>query len=366
MSRNISELPFTEITERVGSLSRSPDNVNPKIRGVIQDVYLREITSKFDWNFLLASSSITTFQEEKTGNATMNTGDTTVLFSGAVIDSSMTGRKIKFSGNDVVYDFIFVNSTTGTIRPSFQGSSNASGSAFSIFQPIFTLASDFDRFPKGGGIYKWSGGKKEVLSEESYQEYSEKYESSPSTPKNIRLCSVDSLGCQQFEFRPAPNQARVYGYDYFRKQRPLMETSAGTITIVASAASVSGTNTKFTEACTGDYLRVNAFGTNDDSMWYRINNIGADNSLTLNTQFANSGVTNASYIISRAPEMPTKLHAAVLYGALRHLTLDQNDDSAIFYNQKMAEVLTDGKTLYVSRVYSQTVKTIAEEYTYRY
>ena len=370
MAKNISEIPVTEIVERVKSLGRAGRNTDSKIRGVAQDVYLREIPSKFDWNFLLVSSGLTTIAQYNNGTASINTGATAVTFSSAVvITASMVGRKFNISGDSVIYEITSMSSTTScTITPPYQATQNASNQSYSIFQPNYALARDFERFPKPGGIYRQSGSEKKVLEEYQYRPYLDNYRNTPTTPEKCRLVSQDTAGNQIVELIPAPSVAENMGYDYFKQLRPLAETTAGTISsIQANATTIFGnTNTRFTEATTGDWFRVDALGTGADSQWYRILAISNDSSLTLATAFANTAITSsASYTIARAPEMPARMHIAVVYGALRSLELDQTDENYIFYHTQYAQVMSDSKRIYVSRPYNQEVTGIHEDYLYR-
>lgn len=367
MAKNISEIPYTEIVERGMALARVPDNARGKFRGVVQDVYVREIPTKYDWKFLEAESSITTTGEYKSGNININTGSVAATFSSDVsLTSGFTGRRLKVYGNDVVYGVTFSNTTAATLAPSFQGVNNASAASYTIFQPVYALASDFDRFLTDGGIDKWISGKRETIREESNQEFAVKRSATPSIPEVLKFVGVDTAGNSLIELAPPPRDARNYSYTYIRKLFPMIETTAGSVTIAAGATSVTGdTNSRFNEATTGDWLRIDAFGTSQDSTWYPIIAIAHDSSLTLGRAFATSGVANALYTISRAPEMPARMHPAVLFGALRNILLDQADENAAFYNLKMAEVLSDGKRIYVSRPFSQEIHSVAEEYQYR-
>lgn len=365
MAKNIEFIPYTELQERILHLGRIPENSKGIVRGIIQDMYVRDIPSKYDWTFLFASSSIISIEEKKTGTCSVNTGSTTVSFSGTTITTDMTGRKIKITGNDAVYDFTYLDSTGGTLNPPFTGDANASGNSYSIYQPKYALAGDFDRLPKDGGVYKWIGGRKEVLKEEYYQEYMDNYQASPGDPETIRLSDFDTAGCQTIEFRPAPSKEKVYGYDYLRTVKPLKESSDGTVTISANGTTVTGsTSCRFTEMNTGDYIRINAFGEGEDSSWYRVNNISHNSSMTIST-FANSGVTNTNYVISSIPQYPAKLQPAIMYGTLTQVAVDQNDDSIPLYNIKYAEVMSDSKRLYVTRTYSKQIPSLAEDYMYR-
>lgn len=367
MAKNIAEIPYTEIVERTMALGRVPDNTISKVRGIVQDVYVREVQTKYDWNYLIAESSITTTAQYNAGNITINTGATAATFSSdSVLDASFTGRRIKIFGNDAVYGVSFSNTTAATLAPSFQGIANVSAASYAIYQPFYALATDFDRFLTDGGIDKWQAGKREAIKETSYPEFALKRSATPSTPEVLRFIGMDTAGNSVIELAPPPRDSRNYAYSYIRKLSPLMDTTAGTVTISAKAQTVTGdTSCRFTEATTGDWLRIDSFGKGQDSSWYRIIAIAHDSSLTLQSLFANSGVTNASYTIARAPEMPARMQPAVLYGTLRNILLDQSDENALYYNIKMAEVLSDGKRIYVNRPFSQDIHSIAEDYNYR-
>jgi len=374
MSKNQAVTPYTELVERVMSLGRVNPNAIEKVRGIVQDIYIRDIPTKWDWQFLFSSSSIVTTPQFNTGNASVNTGSRIVSFSSdAVMIDSMNGRKIKFSGNEVVYDvtsFMAVNSLQ--ILPEFQGDSNILNGGYVIFQPTYALASDFDRFPKDGGIYKWSGGQKEILSEEPYQEYTENYSGSPSVPEKMRIAGLDTAGNTLIEFRPPPKDARVYSYDYLQKLNPMQETTANLVRGISSKAvlvSLIGT-TQFAEIDSSsnatNYFRVDALGEGNDSQWYPILSYGGDSALTLKVVFAASAITSsANYTISAIPKMPPMLHPAIVYGSLAHIMADQNDQNAVIYLGRYAQVLSDAKRIFVSRTYSQDIHGVHEDWNYR-
>lgn len=370
MSQNCPEIPYTEIVERAKALGRIPSNNLEKLRGTIQDVHSREIPSKFDWIFLMTESSITTTAEFHDGNVSMNTGATTVVFSGTTVDSSFVGRKFKPSGNDTVYEITAYNDTTSlTITPALQGTTNLSAASYSIYKDRYSLARNFDRFPKPGGVYRWSGGRKQIMPEVQYANYvNDEYQSTASTPSKVRLIGTDTAGCNVVEFIPPPRESKVYGYDYIRSVNIMIETTKGTISSIgAKATTVNASGANFTSvASDGTYFfRVDNLGTGSDSNWYRILSIQGDNQLTLATAFADTAITTASYTISRAPDYPSRLHVGIIYGALRALTVDQNDPNAQFYHAQYANVLSDAKRIYVSRPYSQDVTGIMEDYRYR-
>src|SRR3990167_5191955 len=113
MSKTTTELPFTELVERVIEITRAEaENGQSRARGAINDAYCREIPSKEDWSFLLASSSLTTQPRYATGTVTVNTQQTNCVFStDASVPTALSPARIKFSGNDNVYEFARTNAT---------------------------------------------------------------------------------------------------------------------------------------------------------------------------------------------------------------------------------------------------------------
>lgn len=367
MSRNIQEIPFTELQERAKKIARTAKNTKDKIRGALNDVYVSEIPSKFDWDFLITESSLTTIAKHNIGTVSINTGTTSLTFSSdAALTSSMTNRKINIFGNDFAYDFTFTDSTGGTLNPSFEGPANASNNGYEIYQNRYSLPATFDRFPMDGGLYKLSGGKKEIVVPfDSYQSSAELGNLNPGMPKSMRLVEPDTAGCVQVELDPPSNQTRNLGYDYLRTLVPMSESTAGTATIAAAGSSLTGSNTKFTEMTTGDWIRFDALGIAEDSQWYKIINIIDDTGLTIRGTFANTSMTNANYAISSAPQYPVRMHLAVLFGAIRALDLDQTDESFQVYNIKMAEILTDSKRIHVTRKFTTEIDGYQEDFLYR-
>lgn len=372
MAKNISEIPFTEICERTQELGRERVDNMSKIRGIVNDFYVREFPRKFDWNFFMAQSTITTKAQYTTGSLSANTGSTAVTFSSdAALTIDNTFWQLKVSGNDYVYQFTYGSSTSGTLNIPLSGTVNALNSSYNLFQPYYSLASNFDRFPKNGGLILYQGGNEQIIPELAYQDWPIYYTPSPTTlAAYCRLYGTDTAGNTLLEINPPPADPISYRYDYFIKPSVMYQLTSGLIGSVGNGASqvIGDTNTQFTRANTGDYFRVDALGTSADSEWYRIIAIANDSTLTLQTAFKNTGnaaVTSANYTICPAPSMPYKMHPAILYGSILQLAVDQNDPMVQAYNTKFAEVLSDGKRLYVSRIYNQQIHSMAEQYLYR-
>lgn len=213
MSKNIEEIPFTEIVERVIQLARLREDVSNKVRGIVNDVYVRDITRKEDWTFLLTRSYISLDGEYKTGVITATTGSTTVTFDSSVtMTSSMTGRRLKINNNNYIYDFTFAGATGGTISPSLIGSTNASGESYSLYRNVYPLAADFEKFPKNGGLHLYQSGKKKIIPEKGYDYYTDQFNATPND--NTEYCKVlgkDTAGNYQVEIIPPPQERWSHG-----------------------------------------------------------------------------------------------------------------------------------------------------------
>ena len=371
MSKNRTELPFTEIIERVSEILRLREDVEKKIRGVVNDVYVRDISKKEDWSFLLATSSMTFVASYASGNATIQPGSSTITFSSdVVITSAMIGRKIKFQNNSYVYDIVSMSGTTGAvIGPTLSGTESVTSQSYEIFQPIYPLNLDFDRFPKNGGLHIFQGGQKKIIPEKAYGESIVNFSSvSNDNTDFCRLIGFDTANRPVLQVSPPPKNALSAEYDYLRLILPMRETTAGFLgSVSAAGTTVTGSagTTRFTEATTGDWFRVDAFGTGNDSEWYRILAIANDSSLTLATAFGISAAASAAYTICSSPRMPTMLHSAILYGSIVQLAADQNDSNTLGYKQEYANILTDSKRIYKTRIYNPEIETIAEDYNFR-
>jgi len=369
MSKNLRDIPFSELVEVVQDLSRTNADNKKRIRGIINRKYTKGIPREDDWYFMKVTTSLSLIAEYKTGVVTVNSGETLCTFSGGVtITSAMTGRKIKFSNNNNVYDFTFNDSTGGNIAPALSLTTNVSNGTYTIFQPIYSLPSDFDRFPRNGGLLFYTGGQPTPLPEKHDDDYYSEYTSNPtSTPEACRILSYDTAGNLQVEIVPPPSNRMVLGTEYIRQLKPMKETTAGTVSITSSLAVVTGSNgSLFTTMNTGDYLRVDAFGTGDDSTWCRVDSITNDTTMTISPVFrSDTSVVGATYTVSSIPEYPPKLQEALIYGSIRDVFSDQNDPTFIYYNLEYAKIMTDNKIHIQTRRSKDELDLMASDFNFR-
>jgi len=366
---DILNTPWIETVERARRLAREKASNENIVRGIYNDVYTKDIPREFDWNYLKSETSITCVAEYNTGFVSVNTQNTACVFqSGATITSAMTGRKIKFNGNPNVYDFTFAASNSGTISPPLSGKVNVTSGGYTIFQDTYALASDFDRFPVNGGILFYSAGQPQQIPEREDDDWYGEETAVPSTQiDGCRFNQYDSAGNLQVQLTPPPQDPIVLPYEYLKVLTPMKFTSSGQVDIVSGATAVSGGGTYFTDMNTGDYLRVDAFGTHQDSQWHRIDSISSNSDLTITPAFkGNSNVTAAAYTICTAPQMPYRMQDSILAGIMKRLLLDQNDQNFVFYHAQFANILSDNKVLTMGRKAKDDIDLIASDYNYRF
>ncbi len=369
MSKTIRELPATELVERAIQIARiETTNDESRVWGALHDTYTRDLPYRADWQPLVASAILATSAKYTTGTVTATTGSTSITFSSDVsLSAAYTGWRLRFNDNPNVYTFTYTNATAGTISPALSEDRSITAGAYTLFQPVYPLASNFDRFPKNGGLQLWQGGAPTPIPEVPLQEYYSEFTASPTRPVRCRLIGPDTAGNQQVELGPPPDKAYAVPYDYFYLPEPLRETTAGTVTINAgsSTATFHGT-AHLSEAGSGWYFRVDAFGDEADSEWYRVLALSAANStVTLQTAFGVSGATSANYTLCNAPALPSLFHGALLHGMVKYLLADQNDKNFIYADSMESAIYNDAKRLYKTRTYNQTVDTILTEYHFR-
>jgi len=365
----IQTIPFIEIIERVRRLAREKASNEGVVRGIVNDVYTRDIPREYDWSPLKASSALSCLAEQTTGVVTINTQNTACWFSsGLTLDSSYTGRKIKFDENPNIYDLTFVASNSGSINPPLAGLTNIGSGGFNIFKDTFSLASDFDRFPVNGGLLFYSSGVPTPIPEKTDDDWYADFIPSPSSePEMCRMISPDTAGNLQVQINPPPKDPIVINYEYLRGLSPMrFSTAGGTVVTSNNSVAVTGTSTYFTYMNTGDYFRIDNLGIADDSDWYRISAIASNTNMTLEKAFrTDTQGAFTSFTLSSAPELPYRVQDAIIYGTMMRLLADQNDKFFQLYQMKYENIIKDNKTLYANRMAKDDVELIAEDDEYR-
>ena len=237
---------------------------------------------------------------------------------------------------------------------------------YTIYQNIYTLPADFDRFPVNGGLLFYSAGQPKPLPELLDDDYYEQVIATPSaTPDSCRLVGYDTAGVRQVEILPPSSQVYILLNEYIKVLPPMSENTMGTVVITSNQTAVTGTGTVFTQMNTGDYLRFDPFGKGADSVWYQINAISSSTNLTLATNFRIDSSVAGSFTICSAPKMPYRFQDALIYGSLRKLLPDEKDPMLKYANDEYLKIILYNKNLEQSRHAKDSVELMAENFDYR-
>ena len=351
-------IPFTELWERLLTMGRvdSPNNEDYG-KGLVNDVYTRTLPRTTDWNPLVKESYLSMTPYYNTGTATVTAGSTSVTGVGTTWTTAMTSTdsyKIKFSGNDNVYDFDYVGATSGTISPALSKATDLTTVAYSIFRDEYSLASDFNRLLMNGSIYKYSGGRvTNIIPELPRDRFKDAFSPEATDPiQRAMLTRTHSgTGYQLVRVNPPPKTACVYPYEYIQYVTPMTDYNAGSVAVTNGSAIVTGTDSFFlANTAVGDYFRVDSNGIGDSSKWYKILTVDSNLQLTLNTNFGEDTESSLEYHVSKAPTaFPFPFHEFILYEAVLKLTTEQGDPLVQSLSVERDRIMYDLKKNYKSR-----------------
>jgi hypothetical protein len=354
----IGVIPFTELYERLLNLGRidSPNN-RDYAKGITNDTYTRSLPRLEDWDVIIKTDYLTMVPTEKTGTVSVTVGSTSVTGTGTAFTAAMTaasGYKISFSGNRDIYLFDYVSATSGTITPALSGPNDLTDRNFKIFKDEYDLAADFDRFLKNGSVYVYSDARvQDVIKEVPRDMFQEELENAERDPirRVLRTGINTTTGRRMVRVNPYPKERRVYPYEYFYKIPPMSEYLTGTIQVVNGSTTVEGTDTFWsTNVSAGDWLRVDANGVAESSVWYKIASITDDDTLELETAFGEFGESNLEYTICESPDaFPSEFHEFIIYDALQVVGFEQGDANSVGFTARREEILADLKKNYKAR-----------------
>jgi len=375
---NKREIPFTELCERAQHIAREDAiNVIPKYKGLVNDVTIKIIPRIYDWrplmrtSYIQCSACVTVGQVNVLANSPISNIVTGV---GTAWTSNMTsalGWKIKFSGNDNVYDFDYTTPTTAVITPALSGIVSITSGGYNLFRDTYALHSTLDRFLINGGIEWTRSGIPEVIMECPEDQWKDEYQCVPGTQlQRMRtLGERDILGNKQIQVNPPPQQAILCPYDFVKMLLPMTDYTTGTVSkLVNGTTAVTGTGTSWAGYLqTGYiyYLRLNRDGTGDASIWYKILSATGAGTITLSENYNGVTVDPASmviaekipqeYTISMVPEWPADFHDAILYKAAALGIADQDDPMFKYYELLAKTAFDELKTIYKTRTYNKAV-----------
>jgi hypothetical protein len=110
------------------------------IEGWIGDRY-SEILSELPWQRLSVESVLQTVAPYSTGTVDLTADSDTVTGIGTTFTSAMSGRAFRVTGRTELYQFTFVDATTGTLDRPYEGDTD-SELGYKIFQYVYPMPAD--------------------------------------------------------------------------------------------------------------------------------------------------------------------------------------------------------------------------------
>ena len=364
---NKREIPFTELCERAQRTAREDAiNVIPKYKGFVNDVCIKMFPRIFDWRPLLRTSYIQCSARYNTGSVSVAVASTALTGVGTVWTAAMTsanGWKIKFVGNDNIYDFDYVSATTATITPALSGSVAIASNGYELVRDTYSLHSTFDRFLINGGLEWTRNGLPEIIMECPEDQWKDEFQSlSSSQIQRMRtLGEEDSSGYKQVQINPPPQTALLVPYDFIKELLPMTDYTTGTITTLANGSlNVTGLGTQwagYLQTGYTYYFRIDDDGTGDASVWYKVSSAGSATGLVLAETYNGTSIAagTSKYTISMVPEWPAAFHDAILYKAAAMGIADGDDPMFKYYELLTKTAIDELKTIYKTRTYNKAV-----------
>lgn len=341
----IAQIPFMKLVEDVMLEVRENSTeavVEAKYKRRVNDIYARDLPAIKEFQFMRTTTSVTIPAAYRTGTASVASGGTAVTGVGTTWTSTMTGRKIKFDGNDDIYVFTYVGPTSATISPAYTGSTALSGGGYTIYQDTFSLSGTYDRIVDPPGFYYDYANGRVLIRQRMNPEWFTRWTTTRAQfPDGWRLMGLDSTNLYwQVQFAPPLDTARIVNYEYIPLYTDMTEYTTGTCATAAGSATVTGIGTDFTNNVQpGDAFRMDSASSD----WYLVASVGGATSLNLTANYPATKAT-AAYTICKVPRMPVHLHMAIFFGACWMSSQDQDNENSLknyykLYRQAIEEYM---------------------------
>ena len=326
--------PFSQIVDDVMLEMRdnsTETSVRNKYKRRVNDVYVRDVPSRFEWDWLHKTGQITLQASYDTGTVSVVQGSASVVGTGTVWTSAMSGMKFTVPSDNEIYTFTYTGATTGTLDKVYLGSTNTAAD-YLIFQDTYTLASDYNKpTNEPGFFYDYSQGRPKLKWKED--EWFMKHYTTVTAefPLNWReFPDKTSTGLYQVQIMPPVDTARLVSYEYIRAQAEMQEV-LGTAAAGCTATKILTSTNLYGLISVGQYLRVDV-----NAQWVKVLAIDPDttilNGITVDTLII-PATLGQTITICDVPGMPFQLQEALFYGACYLTATEQESKSATSWLQ---------------------------------
>jgi len=178
--------------------------------GTFINIRYQQLLKNWQWSFLKGYKNLALVAPYGTGTVSVTNGSTTVTGSGTSWTSGMAGRHFRLSNAIPFYKIASVTDATHLELFSAYGSNDAAGQAYTIFQHIYSLASDCREIIKI--VYDFPMQEKSV----EWIERNDPDRSLNGKPLYWTDRGLDSSNYRQIEVYPMPDDNYVIRYSYWK------------------------------------------------------------------------------------------------------------------------------------------------------
>jgi len=332
--------PFSQIVDDVMIEMRDAATdtaTRNKYKRRVNDVYVRDVPSRFEWDWLHKTGQITLQASYDMGTVSVVQGSNSITGTGTTWTSAMTGMKFIVPSDNEIYTFTYTGATTGTLDKNYLGDTN-SANTYLIFQDTYALASDYSKpTNEPGFFYDYSQGRPKL--DWKNDEWFMKHYTTVTAefPLNWReLPDLSSTGLYQIQIMPPVDTVRLVSYEYIRAQYEMQEVTGSAASGCTSTKILTSVNLNGLISV-GQFLRIDANG-----QWVKIEAIDPDttvlNGITVDSLII-VATAGQSITISDVPQMPYQFQIALFYGACYLTAVEQESKSASNHMQAYLRAL---------------------------
>lgn len=277
--------PFSQIVDDVMLEMRdnsTETSVRNKYKRRVNDAYVRDIPSRFEWDWLHKTGQITLQASYNTGTVSVTQGSNAITGTDTVWTSDMTGMKFTVPSTNEIYTFTCLSTVTGTLDKNYIGDDDSAAN-YLIFQDTYALASDYNKpTNEPGFFYDYSQGRP-GLDWKNDEWFMKHYTTvTAQFPLNWReYPDKTSVGLYQVQIMPPVDTSRFVSYEYIKALAEMQEV-LGTAAANCTATKVLTSTNLYGLISVGQYLRIDV-----NAQWVKILAIDPDttvlNGITVDT-----------------------------------------------------------------------------------
>lgn len=343
--------PYTELFEVSQNelVRESSSNVEPKYKGMINQVYQNEMPEQLPERYIRKLGYITLSAAYTTGTVTVGSGSTTIRGASTSWTSANSDMYINVNGYNRLYRVTYSNGTVLSLNNSLTWvGASGSGLSYTLMQDRYSLPSDFSYMAKDNPEYPNIVGYQVTgYSIFLFPSNNEEYDRTlvPTTSVSFSKYTVKwDTGSPYLHVWPFPLNIDILSFFYIPKLTAMVEYTTGTCTFtIGTAVTGSGTNWASLSTAYTYFMRNDADGTGSASVWVQVSSIASATTLSLSSGFGGTSGAGITYTISQISQWPERFDSVMMYKAA--LIIDPDNVQSPKWTSLVNEAFAIDKTV---------------------